>query len=132
MQSYASAGVTEYDRVRIAQPVVLTGSNSATNGDGDFHLLSNPAQAATTSFFGNGAVGTFGSNWQCWHENTGQNASSAIVEPPVNINEQPVMRVGRRSSNVMTQQVCGMFVCIEYVQGDQPPPPHVLLGEGAA
>lgn len=113
MTSYATAGLTASHVVKLVQAVISGGSSSASTGvPGAIRIVSNPAQGSEDSqnIGANVVAGTYPASWFYRY-------GTAIDDPSVTLSTQPVMRVGRRSTNPAEAHVCSMFIAVEYQTG---------------
>lgn len=112
MQSYSAAGIVAGSTVTVAQSVFQVGTNNTVTVSGAMRIVSNPAQASEDSkTIGNSAaLGVWPSNWHTiW--------GTAQATPAPTLGTQPVLRIGRRGTQLTELHCCGMRIAVEYTPG---------------
>lgn len=108
LTTYANAGITDTDTIKLVQPFAHIGSSSATNVSGALRVVSNPAGSEDAKTAGTGgAIGAYPSNWHSWW-------GTAITLPSVVLATSPVLRIGRRGSEASQIHCAGMRLAVEY------------------
>lgn len=112
VQSYSTGGIVSGDTIKAVQAIAVHGEDISTGTkSGAVTVVSNPAQAAETTFtYGNdgGALGTWPSVWITTY-------GALTLNPSVTLATSPVVRVGKRTATTRVVSCCLLGLYVDYV-----------------